>query len=1104
MLCFRAYSKADLDLVRRVRETRRALGKPDDRGDYGTHHLVATPLLEVATESWSGPRVTGGGRFSIMAKTARFAYAELLQRLAGQETLTRYPDHLHVQWTRLPGGEPRLVLLSQRRDEAADYFEACLARLAADPAVTVAECCRVMPVPDQEAAAPQPVTLVEIVLDRESARHQIIPMAQELLTGRAGAAGIQWAGAGIRNSEAWPGNRRTSTPPLGAANATLPGPRFSTRAGDCEPVRAPDHREPGPGGCFTLRLGEGVGRGNGTTRGCRFPLAAVREFMVRPSADALALLNGRDSLPPPGPLDQALHEALTRQDLEQAIRLIGEGADVNGLDARGRSPLAAAVNSSTPPSLPEPVPARVGLLPGLPEGGDLPPADGRDHAEIRAEAAIRLLLGRGADPNRFGFGGHPPLVHAARQAQPDLVRVLLAAGAEPNLNSDAEDHPWDSSTALANVVRDPLYPNPPSAPAPGEGGTDPVRTARRDRLRQVAAILEEAGARLNSLPGPDHPLVDPGLPAWNLTLAEEAWADSTGDPAAGRAAVRFAAALNTLDVRSLWGGLAPDARMDIFGWPEPPVHGRPAVIRKLETALAKAGEDLLRWRGWREPGLVKGSAIPCIFLHMRSPEHPTGLGRIVTWYKILEVGPDGIRRLLSFQGPPSCETAIPSGLFPGYSPGEIEEDRAYTPDVIRSPEELSIFVHLAPGGFDTPFLQKQARAFHEGLPESTLVEVPADHPAPSRAWAAVPRPALELRLRGRTVALFIRLPPTARKLQAWATRHGFGPVASPDHIPGVFPGTGNLPGSGFPSIPAVQATLRTGERLHQTLIGESQAPGQPRAGTMLVTKASPGTPLAIHTVTRENGPGSPSRFLAAFPAARVGTRVFIEITEVIPGQAPWHGLLRGTVAADQGTGVVFREGHRLEFSLVHFARDRVRLQPGRRLPFHLAGLVCKAETIDPLEQALFSLPRVSLSRRGPDEPWRAVRLRNLATLQAGAGETWLSQAGDGKTAHCGFRCRVEAVTGFRLQTVPFLQVRGRMFPLPVSDLAVLFVPVTALEGRPCRRGDLLEGVLWLHGWLAAEEEEGKTGTGPFNPFLAPPRESLMNPECSFFLPDRWP
>lgn len=104
-----------------------------------------------------------------------------------------------------------------------------------------------------------------------------------------------------------------------------------------------------------------------------------------------------------------------------------------------------------------------------------PTGDGWDatplqHAILARQAgAVRLLLERGADPNRAAGPGSPaPLILAAGDTDPTFVNVLLAHGANP----DVEDA--NGATPLSRAVSaGPI--NGPDRPMFGGCRTDTVR-----------------------------------------------------------------------------------------------------------------------------------------------------------------------------------------------------------------------------------------------------------------------------------------------------------------------------------------------------------------------------------------------------------------------------------------------------------------------------------------------------------------------------------------------------------------------------------------------------------------------------------------------------
>ena len=56
-------------------------------------------------------------------------------------------------------------------------------------------------------------------------------------------------------------------------------------------------------------------------------------------------------------------------------------------------------------------------------------------------AVVRLLLSKGADPNRCDFKGNAPLVYAAHNGNNAIVKGLLKAGAQPSDDNTADEQP---------------------------------------------------------------------------------------------------------------------------------------------------------------------------------------------------------------------------------------------------------------------------------------------------------------------------------------------------------------------------------------------------------------------------------------------------------------------------------------------------------------------------------------------------------------------------------------------------------------------------------------------------------------------------------------
>ncbi len=124
--------------------------------------------------------------------------------------------------------------------------------------------------------------------------------------------------------------------------------------------------------------------------------------------------------------------AIMNDNWDVATRLIQAGADVNQWDMYGQSPIYAAVVNS--------VPRPPGLFGGGPVANPLDPPD-----KATGKDVVALLLDKGANPNmqlfyrpagRVAGGaarGATPLIAAAAEDDVELVKLLLAHGADPKL-----------------------------------------------------------------------------------------------------------------------------------------------------------------------------------------------------------------------------------------------------------------------------------------------------------------------------------------------------------------------------------------------------------------------------------------------------------------------------------------------------------------------------------------------------------------------------------------------------------------------------------------------------------------------------------------------
>ena len=144
----------------------------------------------------------------------------------------------------------------------------------------------------------------------------------------------------------------------------------------------------------------------------------------------------------PAPQIEALHEAAYAGNLEEVRRLLEEGIAVDVLDPEGRTPLMwASFNGHTAVSA---------LL--LENGAAINTRERNGRTALMYASSgpfagtVGLLLEKGADVNLQGTAeGFTALMTAAAEGQVEVVRVLLAYGADPDL----EDVDGDTAESFA-------------------------------------------------------------------------------------------------------------------------------------------------------------------------------------------------------------------------------------------------------------------------------------------------------------------------------------------------------------------------------------------------------------------------------------------------------------------------------------------------------------------------------------------------------------------------------------------------------------------------------------------------------------------------------
>jgi len=173
----------------------------------------------------------------------------------------------------------------------------------------------------------------------------------------------------------------------------------------------------------------------------RFGYEDVVPFFAFLDPSLLSLVNAEDGRPQATELDMELFKAVGHLDIELALRLIDQGANVNALDKYGGTPFTDLATAS-----------RFDHLSW--DQADEARKTQPDISQGERIAMMRQLLDRGADINLFGFGGVNALTEAVLHGEDEVVCFLLSAGADPNHNQYPDDDPDDVSTPFYYAAGD--------------------------------------------------------------------------------------------------------------------------------------------------------------------------------------------------------------------------------------------------------------------------------------------------------------------------------------------------------------------------------------------------------------------------------------------------------------------------------------------------------------------------------------------------------------------------------------------------------------------------------------------------------------------------
>jgi cytohesin len=173
---------------------------------------------------------------------------------------------------------------------------------------------------------------------------------------------------------------------------------------------------------------------------------AEKNGLSHKGVEATELLRARGAVMPPGDL---FWQAAYDGQVEEAERLLKQGADVNALTPAGHSVLWAAIdkrNNSMVEFL-----LNHGADPNRPGSGDATPLckairDGDN-------PMVESLLNHGADPNRPDSHGDTPLRMAAGSRKKSMVESLLKHGADPNLPGYMGYYPLDGAVSSEDIKR---------------------------------------------------------------------------------------------------------------------------------------------------------------------------------------------------------------------------------------------------------------------------------------------------------------------------------------------------------------------------------------------------------------------------------------------------------------------------------------------------------------------------------------------------------------------------------------------------------------------------------------------------------------------------
>jgi ankyrin repeat protein len=232
-------------------------------------------------------------------------------------------------------------------------------------------------------------------------------------------------------------------------------------------------------------------------RGRRVTAAVVTALLAASSGLAMA---GNVDEPRRADGSTPLQWAVFNGDVDEARRLIKDGADVTALNSYGVNAMQLAADT-----------ANTELIQLLLKAGadpESPNADGETALHMVARSgnveAAKLLLKAGAKVDvREKFGEQTPLMWAVARRHPAMVELLISKGADVNARSAVRDYKRVATAESRAATRD-------------RGGLTPLMYAARGNCRECVELLLKNKADVN-LPDPSD------VPPLSIAMMNSNW-----------------------------------------------------------------------------------------------------------------------------------------------------------------------------------------------------------------------------------------------------------------------------------------------------------------------------------------------------------------------------------------------------------------------------------------------------------------------------------------------------------------------------------------------------------------------------------------------------